>query len=486
MRLLRTSLAAAVLVFATPAYAEVSEPAERPDEQFDFMNLLTHWGQHDLKDEGWNAYGQFTLISSEKLPFHAKYTNLNGSPNSLSTSAENSWTGAFTLYLGARLWHGGEAYFVPETVAEQPLSGLKGLGGAIQNFELQKNGSTIPQVYRAKAYFQQTIDLGGDRVVLDSDPGQLGTKVDSRRLVLRAGNFSVIDFFDKNSFGDLTQTFFNMAFLTYAAYDFVADARGYTFGGMAGAFYDDWSIRFGRFAPPTRPNTQPLTFRFDQFYGDQVELEHDHRAFGEAGAVRVLAYRNVEDMGRFDDAVAAYKANPLTNNAAVATTACPGAYGSSNSGAPDLCWVRKTNTKVGIGISLEQHFTDDFGAFFRGMWSDGQTEVYSFTSTDRSAALGVTAKGTRWRRPRDLAGVGAGLGWISQAHANYLRMGGIDGFIGDGTITQAMESVVEAFYSFNVLSSVWLSADYQHITNPAFNADRGPVDIFGGRLHAEF
>ena len=30
------------------------------------------------------------------------------------------------------------------------------------------------------------------------------------------------------------------------------------------------------------------------------------------------------------------------------------------------------------------------------------------------------------------------------------------------------------------------AADYQHITNPAYNADRGPVDIFGGRLHAEF
>jgi hypothetical protein len=65
-------------------------------------------------------------------------------------------------------------------------------------------------------------------------------------------------------------------------------------------------------------------------------------------------------------------------------------------------------------------------------------------------------------------------------------MGGVDGFIGDGTIRPAAESVLEAFYSFNVLSSAWVSLDYQHITNPAFNADRGPVDVFGGRVHAEF
>ena len=49
-----------------------------------------------------------------------------------------------------------------------------------------------------------------------------------------------------------------------------------------------------------------------------------------------------------------------------------------------------------------------------------------------------------------------------------------------------MESVVELFYSFNVFSTIWLTGDYQRITNPAFNADRGPVDVLGARIHAEF
>jgi hypothetical protein len=50
------------------------------DEQPTFMKLLSDRGQHDIDNESWNAYGQFTYISSWKPSFHAPYTNLNGSP----------------------------------------------------------------------------------------------------------------------------------------------------------------------------------------------------------------------------------------------------------------------------------------------------------------------------------------------------------------------------------------------------------------------
>ena len=65
-------------------------------------------------------------------------------------------------------------------------------------------------------------------------------------------------------------------------------------------------------------------------------------------------------------------------------------------------------------------------------------------------------------------------------------MGGVDGFIGDGKINQASEQVVEVYYRFAIATSAWLTADYQHIWNPAYNGDRGPVEVFGGRLHVEF
>ncbi len=448
------------------------------------MNLLSKQGLHDPHDETWNAYGQLTYISSWKLPFSAAYTNANGSNHSLVTVRERSFTASVTLYLGARLWKGAEVYFAPEVIALRPLSGLTGLGGAVQNFELQKTGAEAPEFYRSRVYLQQTIGLGGARVQKSSDPLQLGSLVDARRIVLRLGNFSVLDFLDRNAFAsDPRQQFFNLAFMTYAAYDFASDARGFSWGGEAELDWDDWALRYARITPPKSPNALPNEMRLYKFYGDQVELEHKHEIAGRAGAVRLLVYWDRGWIGRFDDAIAAYESDS-TKNAAQCGERYN--YGSTNSSAPDLCWVRKTNWKGGAGLSVDQHLAEDLGVFVRGMLSDGHSEVYAYMPPDRSLSFGLLGKGHAWKRPFDVSGVAVGLSWISKIHAEYLRMGGVDGFIGDGGIDCSTESVLEAFYSLNLLRALWISADYQHVNHPAFNAARGPVDIFGGRLHAEF
>jgi hypothetical protein len=85
-----------------------------------------------------------------------------------------------------------------------------------------------------------------------------------------------------------------------------------------------------------------------------------------------------------------------------------------------------------------------------------------------------------------VAGIGVNLGWISKAHAEYLALGGIDGFIGDGAIKAGMENSLDLFYSVNIRKSFWLTGDFQHVVNPGFNQNRGPVNIFGLRLHGEF
>jgi hypothetical protein len=481
--LLAPCAALAVVLASSPARAQAAPPAPHEDAAFDFMNLLSHHGLHDIDQETWNAYGQFTFIGSYKAPFHAPYTNANGSDNSLLPTAEESFTASFTLFFGLKLWKGAELYLVPEVISERPLSELRGIGGSIQNFELQKTGSETPQLYRSRTFLRQTIEFGGNRVVKTSDPMQLATTVDTRRLVFTLGNFTILDVFDHNSISwDPRQTFFNMAFMTYASWDFPSDARGYSWGGTAELYWDDWALRIGRITPPKEPNQLAVDFRLDKFYGDQIEIEHDHVLFGQAGAVRLLGYRNNVDTGRFDDAIAAFKADPGKNAAA-----CTGYnYGSTNAGAPDLCWVRKPNVKVGIGVNLEQHVTDDIGGFFRAMYSDGESEVDAYNPADRSISFGAVAKGSAWHRPFDVTGVGAGVSWISSIHAEYLAMGGVDGFIGDGHLRQAPESVVEAFYSLNLLKAIWVSADYQHLWNPGFNADRGPVDILAGRVHVEF
>jgi hypothetical protein len=421
------------------------------------------------EDEAFNAFGQLTYIWHEKRPFSAAYTNLNGTPNSLVAEKERSWTTTATAYLGLRLWSGGEVYFVPEVISELPLSGLHGLGGSIQNGELEKNGLRTPTIYRSRLFLRQTWDLGGETTRAESGPMQLAGSQSSRRFVLTAGNLSVIDVFDRNAYaGDVRQQFLNMSFLTYAAFDFAADARGYSWG-IAGEFYDDeWVVRGGRFIGPVNPN--------------QLELEHRHDWNGRPGKLRVLAYRNVENMGRFDDAVSALASDPAKN----ATTCTGFNYGSGNAGAPDLCWARRRNTKLGAGASFEQAIGANGGMFGRAMWSDGRTEVFAYTATDRSLSFGANLKGENWGRPLDTVGIGYSQGWLSASHVRYLGLGGIDGFIGDGRINYAPEKLGEIYYSAKANRFLWLTADLQRVVNPAYNADRGPVTLWGIRLHAEF
>lgn len=483
-RLARTGSVACILLAAFQAAAQVGTPGPHKDDAFDVMTLLAEHGLHDIADERWNAYGQFTYISSWKLPFRARYTNANGSINSLVPDLERSFTGTLSLFIGVKPWPGAEIYFAPELIAERPLSQLRGIGGSIQNFELQKGGSETPQLYRARLNLRQTFGFGGYPVVKESDPLQLGTVVDSRRLVVTVGSFTILDTFDRNSVsGDPRQTFFNMAFMTYASWDFTSDARGYSWGATAELYWDDWALRFGRITPPQNPNQLPQEFRIWEYYGDQLELAHTHVLFGQPGAVRLLGYRNRVFTGRFDDAIAAYDVNPTTNNAASCTSFN---YRSGNFTAPDFCWVRKPNVKLGIGLNIEQYVTEGIGLMLRAMWSDGQTEVDAYNPADRSLSIGVVAKGAKWGRPFDVTGVGFGMSWISDAHAQYLAMGGVDGFIGDGHLQKAPEGVVEAFYSVNFFKAVWLAADYQLLWNPGFNADRGPVHLLGAKAHAEF
>jgi high affinity Mn2+ porin len=467
------------------AYAQAGPAGPHEDAAFDFMNLITAHGLHDIDHESWNVYGQSSFISSWKPSFSAPYTNLNGSNHSLLPDAEQGFTWSLTLDFAKRLWPGGEAYFVPEIISEKPFSGLYGIGGSIQDFELQKNGAVTPQLYRAQFYLRQTFDLGGSDVVKTSDPQQLGTVVKSRQIVITAGNFTALNIFAKSRVSDDPhRTFFNMAFMTYSAWDFAADARGYSWGGAAELYWDDWALRVGRMAPPQNPNVLPVNLDLLRYYADAIELEHDHTLFGQPGLVQLLAYRNYEVTGKFDDAIAALQANPAQNAAN-----CPRDsynYGSNNATAPDFCWVRKPNQKVGVGIAAEQFVAQDIGIFLRAMYADGETEVDAFDPADRSLSIGAVAKGTLWHRPFDWTGIGMAWSWISPIHAQYLAMGGVDGFVGDGALKQGAEGVFDVFYSFNLFKALWLAGDYQFLWNPGFNLDRGPVHIFGAKAHVEF
>jgi carbohydrate-selective porin OprB len=153
---------------------------------------------------------------------------------------------------------------------------------------------------------------------------------------------------------------------------------------------------------------------------------------------------------------------------------------------PDVTATRQVGTlKYGFGINLEQELTKSLGVFSRLGWNDGKTESFAFTAIDRLLNLGVSVTGSRWRRPSDAVATALTVSGISSVHAEYLAQGGLDFLISDGALHYGRETVWETYYSARVLPGFFVSFDLQHIVNPAYNQDRGPVWAQSVRLHIE-
>ena len=410
--------------------------------------------------EAWQLKFQATGIVQHKPGFSAPYTGAN----SLLTNRENSRSITATLFGGVRLWTGGELYLNPEMALGVPFSELKGLGG-FTNGEMARTSGADPTFYRARAFLRQTWGFGGDRETLASEQNQLAGVVDARRAVLTLGNVSALDIFDRNKYTrDARRGFLNWALVAHGAWDFPADSRGYTSGAALEYITPDWALRAGRFMMPKESNGLPLNSRIFSSYGDSIEAEHGYQLGGQSGRVRVLAFRNQAPMGSFRDAVA---------------------LSASAGGAPDVAAVRTAQAKVGGGINIEHDLTRDTGLFARASASDGRTETYAYTEIDRSLAVGAVVKGTRWRRADDEVGVAVVANGLSPSHRDYLARGGQGFFLGDGRLNYRSEQIFEAYYSFKAARNWWFAIDYQHIRNPGYNADRGPANFFGLRLHAE-
>ena len=197
-----------------------------------------------------------------------------------------------------------------------------------------------------------------------------------------------------------------------------------------------------------------------------VEHEVRYAPGGHAGAVRLLGFLLHTNSGSYAGALQ---------------------LGQQTGMRPDVTATRQVGRlKYGAGISLEQELTKSVGVFARLGWNDGKTESFAFTAIDRLATGGISVAGHRWNRPKDVAASELTVSGISGVHASYLAHGGYDFLIGDGKLTYAPEYVWESYYSARVGRGLTTSIDLQHVSNPAYNQDRGPVWIASLRLHLEF
>ncbi|WP_338798976.1 carbohydrate porin [Acidovorax sp. DW039] len=413
------------------------------------------------EQETFVLHGQATYIWQRKPAFAAAYSG----ENSLQAERAKSYSFTSTLDIGMRWGEGAELHFNPEVSQGVPFSTLHGLGG-LSNGELAKSSSTNPTFYRARAFVRQTWGLGGGKESLESDFNQLARQIDAERIVLTAGNFSVLDVFDQNPYGSDPRTqFMNWSSLTHGSFDYAADARGYSWGASLEYTGNDWSLRLGRFLQPKESNGPKLDSRIFKHYGDMLELEKRYTLADRPGKARLLLWRNKARMGAFADAQA---------------------LGQANGNAPDVAAVRREHDKAGVGLTLLQEVSDSAGVFVRINQSDDKTETYAFTEIGRQLAMGGTLKGKSWGRPDDEAGIAWADNRLRSGHKAYLAAGGKGAFLGDGALRYGPEQVLEIYYSAQLSKFLSLSPDFQYIRNPGYNRDRGPVKFYGLRLHAEF
>lgn len=65
---------------------------------------------------------------------------------------------------------------------------------------------------------------------------------------------------------------------------------------------------------------------------------------------------------------------------------------------------------------------------------------------------------------------------ISKSHAAFFNAGGLGILVGDGILPRHRpEQLLEAYYSYALNSWAKLTLDYQHMSNPGYNPDRGPA-----------
>src|SRR6202011_6163156 len=153
---------------------------------------------------------------------------------------------------------------------------------------------------------------------------------------------------------------------------------------------------------------------------------------------------------------------------------------------PDITQTRQVRTNYGFVANLEQAITADLGIFSRASWSPGRVELIGWTDCDQSLSFGAVLKGSAWGRPDDKIGVAGVVEGLSSIARAYFAAGGLGILIGDGQLNYRPERILEAYYAYSVNKWATFTFDYQFIDNPGYNADRGPVSVFSGRLHAQF
>ena len=439
-----------------------SDPESPSAENPNTVTMFTH-----SDSTRWWISGQGNIV----LQWHRSFTSKYSGPNSLSAPAQSATSRVFTLYVGYELTNTTEVFADIEDSTGGGIGNALGIAG-YTNLDVVRTAAGIPlsrAPYVARALLRQIIPLSSERVPAERTWLGLATSLPKRRLEFWVGKFSIPDFFDANGPGsDSHLQFLNWTVDNSGAYDYAANTRGYTDGAMVE--YDDgpWSVRFAEALMPKAANGVQLDADLARARAENFETDY-HGGFlhHRYGAIRLVAYLNHANMGNYREAINEFLTGKTPQ--------------------PDIIATRHQGRhKYGFDLNFEQNLSDKLRVFGRWGWSDGANESFAYTEVDRTLEAGGDYRGDTWRRKNDRAGAAFSLNAISGDHARYLALGGVGFILGDGALNYGREKIFETYYTAHIWRGVFASFDLQHVNNPGYNKDRGPVLVPGLRLHVDF
>jgi len=409
------------------------------------------------KEPFWNLHTEATYVGQWHPGFPAQYSG----PQSLDNHSLTAETVDFDLFLGARLWQGAE--FHVDGLVWQGFGFNHTLGiEAFPNAEAYKIGAQQGNITLARAFLRQTIGLGGDQEPVADDALHLGGRQDVSRITLTIGEISVLDIFDQNSYaGDPTTQFLNWALVGNEAWDYPANSMGYITGFAAELNQPNWTARYGFFQMPSVQNGMAINQQYLQAWGMVTEFERRFALHNHPGAVRLLAFLNRAHSGTYADAL-----DSPVRPAVVAT--------------PSYC------LNYGFGLNTEYELAKGVGAFARLGWNAGQTPDWAYADVSKTGSAGLSINGAFWNRPNDTVGLAGIVNGISRVQQDFFAAGGLGILAGDGALSYGLEKTLETYYNAQIWKNIHVTADYQYVIDPAYNAARGPVSILGVRFHWEF
>ena len=461
-RAVRVGIAAAALVL-TAALSRGQTPLPIMASPADPSGAAPDSAAAPPAEKRFDAHFQFTSVTQYHPDFTAPYSG----QNSMDPEAEHETTVTATLFLGVRLWKDAELYVNPEMSGGKGLSSTFGIAG-FPNGDAFRVGSPEPHIYLARADAQATFPLEGETEPVEDDPNQLGGTRPVRRWTVTVGQFGLSDFFDANPYsGDARSQFMNWAAWTAGAWDYAADTRGYTYGFVIERFDADWAARFAGAAEPLVANGEQLDKDLLHAYSLTAEYERGYKLDGKAGngaPARLLQPRQHGQLRRGDRAGRGDRRGPRHRRDA-----------AGRAGQVGIHRQRGPFARRSVGRLLPRELER------RSERSRGPTPKSSGRCPPASCGRGRSP-----RRPNDEAGLALIVNGLCAGHREYLALGGYGFMIGDGRLDYGLETIAEIFYQAALIEHLWFAADYQFVANPAYNRDRGPINVLGARLHVEF